>query len=150
SGWLRRDLIRRLERVTKLPVDRMMGEAPELAEMTQAAGQRFPGVPAAAEQGQPVRVLLVEDDAADAELTRLALQRCRTPNSVELASNGEEALQWMRATGGIAGFDLVLVDLKMPVVDGFELLDRLRNEYDLDQLAVTVLTNSDRFEDRER
>jgi CheY-like chemotaxis protein len=150
SGWLRRDLVRRLERVTKLPVDRVVGEPAEVAEEAQAAGQRFPGVPPAAEEGQPVRVLVVEDDAADAELTRLALQRCRTRNTVELASNGAEALDWMRGAGGAAAVDLVLVDLKMPVVDGFELLDQLRQEYDLDQLAVTVLTNSDRTEDRER
>ena len=52
--------------------------------------------------------------------------------------------------GGPAGVDLVLVDLKMPVIDGFELLERLRAEHDLEKLAVVVLTTSSRMEDRER
>jgi CheY-like chemotaxis protein len=136
--------------VTKLPLDRVAGEAPSFAEEALAAAQRFPGVPAAAEQGEAVRVLVVEDDESDAELTRLALDRCPTPNKVDVVGNGAEALEWLRGAGGAGGVDLVLVDLKMPVVDGFELLDRLRGEYDLEQLAVTVLTNSDRTEDRER
>ena len=44
----------------------------------------------------------------------------------------------------------MLVDLKMPVIDGFELLERLRAEHDLEKLAVVVLTTSSRMEDRER
>src|SRR5207302_4534789 len=137
-------------RVTKLPVDQVTGEAPEVAEKTLASRRRFPGVPAAGTAGEPVRVLVVEDDESDAELTQLALDRCPTPCSVEIVSNGAEAVEWLRNAGGLAGVDLVLVDLKMPVVDGFELLQRLTDDHDLTKLAVTVLTNSARAEDRER
>ena len=95
-------------------------------------------------------MLLVEDDDADAELTRLALERCPTPSTLDTVGDGAQAIDWLRAAGGAGATDLVLVDLKMPVVDGFELLERLGTEYDLDQLAVVVLTTSRRMEDRER
>jgi CheY-like chemotaxis protein len=145
SRWLRMDLPHRLERVTKLPVDHVIGEVPSSAEETQVAQVQFPGVRAAQIAG-PVRILLVEDNDEDAELTRLALQRCSTRNSVETVENGAAAIERLRP----ADVDLVLVDLKMPVVDGFQLLETLRRQHDLDRLAVVVLTNSDRMEDRQR
>ena len=95
-------------------------------------------------------MLLVEDDEDDAELTRLALARCATPNTLDTVGDGAQAIEWLRGAGGPSGVDLVLVDLKMPVIDGFELLERLRAEHDLEKLAVVVLTTSSRMEDRER
>jgi CheY-like chemotaxis protein len=150
SRWVRMDLSHRMERVTKLPVDHLAGEQPAVAEETLLTSVPFKGVPAAASPGEPVRVLLVEDDEADAELTRLALARCPTPSTIDVVGDGAQAVEWLRSAGGEAGADLVLVDLKMPIVDGFELLERLRTEHDLDQLAVVVLTTSSRMEDRER
>jgi CheY-like chemotaxis protein len=150
SRWLRRDLSHRLQRLTKLPVEEIAGEAPDAAETARLAELRFPGVPAAGDVGAPVRVLLVEDDEDDAELTRLALRRCPTPSTVETVGDGAAAIEWLRSAGGPTGVDLVLVDLKMPVMDGFELLERLRAEHDLAKLAVVVLTTSGRMEDRER
>jgi two-component system response regulator len=150
SRFLRLDLAHRLQRVTKLPVEEVAGEEPDAAETARLADLRFPGLPAAGEAGSPVRVLLVEDDEDDAELTRLALRRCPTPNELETVGDGAQAIEWLRTAGGADGVDLVLVDLKMPVMDGFELLDRLRAEHDLEQLAVVVLTTSARLEDRER
>ena len=150
SRFLRMDLAHRLERVTKLPVEEVEGEVPDSAETARLAELKFPGVPATSAAGAPVRVLLVEDDADDAELTRLALRRCPTPNEVETVGDGAQAIEWLRTAGGPDGVDLVLVDLKMPVMDGFELLERLRSEHDLEQLAVVVLTTSARLEDRQR
>jgi chemotaxis family two-component system response regulator Rcp1 len=150
SRWLRMDLAHRMQRVTKLPVEHVAGEEPDAAEEARLAALRFPGVPAAAGPGEPVRVLLVEDDEGDVELTRLALGRCTTPSTLEVVGDGAQAIEWLRAAGGPSGVDLVLVDLKMPVLDGFELLDRLRAEHDLEKLAVVVLTTSNRIEDRER
>ena len=80
SRFLRMDLAHRLQRVTKLPVEEVAGEEPDAAETARLAELQFPGVPAAGAAGAPVRVLLVEDDEDDAELTRLALKRCPTPN----------------------------------------------------------------------
>jgi two-component system response regulator len=150
SRWLRMDLAHRMQRVTKLPVEEIAGEEPEAAEEARLAALPFPGVPAAGAAGEPVRVLLVEDDEGDAELTRLALARCATPSTVETVGDGASALEWMRGAGSPVGADLVLVDLRMPVLDGFELLERLRAEHDLENLAVVVLTTSNRMEDRER
>jgi CheY-like chemotaxis protein len=150
SRWLRMDLAHRLQRVTKLPVEELVGEEPDVAEEARLARLKFPGVPAAGTAGEPVRVLLVEDDEADVELTRLALERCSTPSSLDVVGDGAQAVELVRAAGGSSGVDLVLVDLKMPVVDGFELLERLRGEHDLEKLAVVVLTTSSRMEDRER
>ncbi len=150
SRWVRMDLAHRMQRLTKLPVEEVAGEEPDAAEEERLAQLRFPGVPAAAGAGEAVRVLLVEDDGGDAELTRLALARCTTPSKLDTVGDGAQAIEWLRAAGGSAGVDLVLVDLKMPVLDGFELLERLRDEHDLEQLAIVVLTTSSRFEDRER
>lgn len=147
SRWIRMDLAHRLRRVTRLPVEEIAGTPPDAAEEARLL---FPGVPAAGTAGAPVRVLLVEDDEDDAELTRLALSRCPTPSTLEVVGDGAQALAWLHDAGGPAGADLVLVDLKMPVMDGFELLDRLRAEHDLEKLAVVVLTTSSRLEDRER
>lgn len=150
SRWVRMDLAHRLQRVTKLPVEEVAGEEPDAAEEARLAGLRFPGVPTAAAPGAPVRVLLVEDDEGDAELTNLALARCTTPNTLDTVGDGARAIEWLRSAGGPSGVDLVLVDLKMPVMDGFELLEQLRAEHDLEHLAVVVLTTSGRMEDRER
>jgi two-component system response regulator len=150
SRFLRMDLAHRLERVTKLPVEEVEGEEPDAAETARLAELKFPGVPATSAAGTPVRVLLVEDDEDDAELARLALRRCPTPNVLETVGDGAQAVEWLRTAGGPEGVDLVLVDLKMPVMDGFELLERLRAEHDLEKLAVVVLTTSARLEDRER
>ena len=149
SRWLRMDLPHRLARVTKLPVDHVIGEEPAFAEETRVAELPFPGVPSREAAG-PVQILLGEDNDEDAERTRLALQRCPTPNAVETVPNGAEAVERLRSADGGPGVDLVLVDLKMPVMDGFELLETLGRQHDLERLAVVVLTTSDRMEDRER
>ena len=144
------DLAHRLQRVTKLPVEEIAGEEPDAAEDGPAGRPPVPWPAGRRAAGEPVRVLLVEDDEDDAELTRLALARCPTPNTLDAVGDGAQALEWLRGAGGPAGVDLVLVDLKMPVIDGFELLERLRAEHDLEKLAVVVLTTSSRMEDRER
>jgi chemotaxis family two-component system response regulator Rcp1 len=151
SRWFRMDLAHRLQRATKLPVEEIAGEEPDAAEEARLAALQFPGLPAAAAPaGDPVRVLLVEDDEDDAELTRLALERCTTPSTLQTVGDGAQAVKWLNEAGGPAGVDLVLVDLKMPVMDGFELLERLRADHDLERLAVVVLTTSGRMEDRQR
>ena len=150
AKWLRMDLAHRMQRVTKVPVVEIAGEEPDEAEEARLAALRFPGVPAAGAAGVPVRVLIVEDDEGDAVLTRLALDRCPTANTHDMVGDGAQAIEWLRNAGGPSGVDLVLVDLRMPVLDGFELLERLTAEHDLDKLAVVVLTTSSRMEDRER
>lgn len=94
------------------------------------------------------RVLLVEDDPNDEALTRRALARAGVQAELVVARDGREALDYLHATGAHAGRDpgpqprLVLLDLKLPRVDGLEVLRRLRSEETTRLLPVVVLTSS--------
>jgi len=99
-----------------------------------------------------LRVLLVEDDEDHVFLVRRALRDLeRVAVTVEVASNGEQALEQL----GRARFDpgslphLILLDLRIPRVDGLEVLRRIRTDVALQSLPVVVLTSSERDDDRE-
>src|SRR6266516_3136966 len=84
----------------------------------------------------PINILLVEDDPSDVELTRRALQRAKLQNRVWIVADGVEALAFPRP-------DLVLLDLKLPNLDGRDVLMRIREEPRWQALPVVVLTASD-------
>jgi two-component system, response regulator len=99
-----------------------------------------------------LRVLLVEDDEDHVFLVRRALgDLAQVAVTVEVAGNGEQALEQL----GRARFDpgslphLVLLDLRIPRVDGLEVLRRVRADTGLQALPVVVLTSSERDDDRE-
>jgi two-component system, response regulator len=99
-----------------------------------------------------LRVLLVEDDEDHVFLVRRALRDLvEVAVTVEVAGNGEQALEEL----GRARFDpgslphLVLLDLRIPRVDGLEVLRRIRADTGLQALPVVVLTSSERDDDRE-
>ncbi len=100
-----------------------------------------------------VEVLLVEDSAEDAEMTLRALRKHHLANRLHHVKDGEEALAFLFATGTFAGRDpesgpkLVLLDLKLPKVDGHEVLRRLRSDERTRLTPVVVLTSSN--EDRD-
>ena len=93
-------------------------------------------------------ILLVEDNPDDQELTRLALSQCNIINEVVLVEDGAEALDYLFCTGSYASREnrptpaLVLLDLKLPKIDGIEVLRRLRNDPRTSLLPVVVLTSS--------
>jgi two-component system response regulator len=93
-------------------------------------------------------ILLVEDNPDDRELALLAFQEAGIPNQVITCSDGEEALEFLFATGAHAGRDtrvmpqVILLDLKLPKVDGLEVLKRLRADHRTRLLPVVVLTTS--------
>ena len=99
-------------------------------------------------------ILLVEDNPDDVKLTLKALERERIANSVEIATDGVEAIEYLFATGKFAGRDtsimpqVILLDLKMPRMDGLEVLQRIRSEEKTKLLPVVILTTSN--EDRDR
>jgi two-component system response regulator len=101
----------------------------------------------------PIELLLVEDSPRDAELTLLAFQDMRFANRVHLVRDGEEALEFVFATGRYAGRDVdnsprvVLLDLKLPKVDGLEVLRRIRADPRTRTLPVVVLTSSNQERD---
>jgi CheY-like chemotaxis protein len=89
-------------------------------------------------------ILLVEDNPDDEELTRLAFQESRLLNELVVARDGAEALDYLLDPDGIGHAlpNLVLLDLKLPKVDGLEVLKRLRQAPRTRLLPVVVLTTS--------
>ena len=93
-------------------------------------------------------ILLVEDNPDDADLTLRALKQQKILNEVLLARDGAEALDYLFGTGAYAGRDtsrmpqLVLLDLKLPKVDGLEVLGQLKANEESRTIPVVVLTSS--------
>ncbi len=101
-------------------------------------------------------ILLVEDDPADEALTIRALQDNCIGNEVVVAHDGAEALDYLFGTGSYAGRDVtdlpqvVLLDLKLPKIDGLEVLQRIRTDARTKYLPVVILTTSDEEDDLAR
>jgi len=143
SRWLKMDLPHRVERKFGRPVEHIEAGGP-----TDAPAPR----PAEADDAGPdigVMVLLVEDDPQDVELTKLALERSSVPHTIRVARNGASALEYMRANG-VSSVDVVILDLKMPVLDGFGFLEQAQSDVDLGSVDVVVLTTSSHESDRAR
>jgi two-component system response regulator len=99
-------------------------------------------------------ILLVEDNDDDAELTVLAFREARIPNPIVRASDGIEALDYLFARGGHAERDValtpvvVLLDLKLPRLNGIEVLTAIRADERTRHLPVVILTSSAEDVDR--
>jgi CheY-like chemotaxis protein len=99
-------------------------------------------------------ILLVEDNPDDVKLTLRALQKNNILNEVIVAEDGVEALDYLFGTGKFAGRgtdllpQVVLLDLKMPKMDGLEVLHRIRADERTKLLPVVVLTTSSEDKDR--
>lgn len=97
-----------------------------------------------------VDILLVEDNASDLELTLHALRKYRLTNNIEIARDGAEALDFL-----FSGDEhdpakpprLVLLDLKLPKVDGLEVLKRLKNDRRTQSIPIVILTSSNQERD---
>lgn len=92
------------------------------------------------------KVLLVDDQPLDLALTRQALKDCSIEHEIVAASDGAEGLNQL----GERRFDVVVLDLKMPKVDGFEVLAWMRTRPILSDTPVIVVSNSDLQVDRAR
>ena len=90
-------------------------------------------------------ILLVEDDADDEALTRRALEKNKVRNELVVAHDGQEALDYLRDASRLP--ELVLLDLKLPKIDGLEVLRRLRADERTKMLPVVVLTSSNEQRD---
>lgn len=94
-----------------------------------------------------ISILLVEDDPRDVELTVAALQENAVTNEVIVVRDGEEALDYLYGRGDFASREpgnpvAVLLDLKLPKVDGLEVLRRVKSDPTLKKVPIVMLTSS--------
>jgi chemotaxis family two-component system response regulator Rcp1 len=95
--------------------------------------------------GQPIQILLVEDNPGDVRLAVEALRGAKVRNQLHVVQDGVEAMSFLRQVGQYVGFprpDLVLLDLNLPRKDGREVLAEIKQDADLKRIPVVILTSS--------
>jgi chemotaxis family two-component system response regulator Rcp1 len=100
--------------------------------------------------GDPVNILLVEDNPADVRLTKEALIEGKVRNTMKVVKDGVEALAFLRQEGKYKDEilpDLILLDLNMPRMDGREVLEIIKNDHGLKRIPVVILTTSNDEQD---
>ncbi len=104
----------------------------------------------AQDDDRPITVLLVEDDPGDVLMTREAFEEYKMRNTLNVVSDGVEALAHLRREGEFADAampDLILLDLNLPRRDGRQVLAEIKNDPELCRIPVVVLTTSQAEED---
>ena len=102
---------------------------------------------------QEMDILLIEDNAEDVEITLRAFQKHHIANKIHVVRDGEEALECLFSTGRYAegsscqNIRLILLDLKLPKVDGLEILQKCKSDPRTRHIPVVVLTSSREEED---
>ena len=102
---------------------------------------------------KPLDILLVEDEVAHAELTKRAIRKAGNANRVHIVTDGEEAFDYLYNRGkyedkvkySLPG--LILLDIKLPGIDGVEVLKKIKEDPTLKRIPVIMLTTSEREED---
>ncbi|MFC9967015.1 response regulator [Nocardia ignorata] len=100
--------------------------------------------------GQPIDILLVEDDPGDELMTREAFEDNKIGNTLHVVRDGEEALDFLYRNGNYADAptpDLILLDLNLPRYDGRQVLEKIKADPELSPIPVVVLTTSAAEED---
>ena len=100
--------------------------------------------------GRPIEVLLIEDDPGDVLITRGAFEHHKIHNTLRVARDGQEGLDYLYQRGSHNGAtrpDLILLDLNLPKYDGHQLLEKIKSDPELCHIPVIVLTTSAAEED---
>src|SRR6266481_5769504 len=124
----------------------LMGSKPYSGSIAQSSGSRHIGVEMITDRST---VLLAEDDPDDVLLTQVAFERARLANPLQVVRDGEEAIAYLSGEGAFSDRNrfpipiLLLLDLQMPKVDGFQVLEWLRTEPISRQMTVAIMTSSD-------
>lgn len=101
--------------------------------------------------GRPMEILLVEDDLLQARLTIEALRLGKVQHRMTLVRNGQEALDFIFQRGPFAQAprpDLILLDLRLPKMDGLDVLREIREDLELKSLPIVIMTSSQEEQDR--
>lgn len=104
----------------------------------------------ATDLGRPIEILLVEDSAGDVRLTREAFKDAKVLNTLHVARDGAEAMDFLHRRNGYADAprpDLILLDLNMPRMNGLEALKAIKEDPELARIPVVELTTSDAEKD---
>lgn len=102
---------------------------------------------------RPIDMLLVEDDASDIKLTLRVFERAKLHNPIQVVHDGEEALAYLHRRPpfqNVSHFpypDLVLLDLRMPKIDGFQVLKTMKADPAINGIPIIILTSSRDDED---
>ena len=105
------------------------------------------------DEKEELNILLVEDNPGDIRLIVETMSDGFMPHRINIARDGEEAVDYLKGRGEFAGREtpgLVLLDLKIPKKDGFEVLEEIRKDPNLASLPVVILTSSEAEEDVKR
>ena len=100
--------------------------------------------------GQPIEILMVEDNPGDVRLTQEALREGKVRNHIHVLTDGVEALAYLRRQGRYANAsrpDVILLDLNLPKKDGREVLAEIKVDPNLLRIPVVILTSSEAEED---
>ena len=101
---------------------------------------------------EPIKILLVEDDPADQKLIKASLKNQKVANDLTIVNSGEEGIDCLRGHDGDCGNgryrpDLILLDLNMPGMGGKEFLRRIKEDENLKEIPVVILTTSESEKD---
>jgi CheY-like chemotaxis protein len=102
---------------------------------------------------EPARILIVEDEPAHAELTERAIRKAGNANGIDVVADGEQALDYLFHRGNYTDAKkypspgLILLDIKLPGIDGIEVLKKIKEDPLLRRIPVIMLTTSERDED---
>jgi CheY-like chemotaxis protein len=99
---------------------------------------------------KPIEILLVEDNPGDVRLTREALRDAKVNNTMAVAGDGMKAIAFLRREGEYAQAtrpDLILLDLNLPRMNGFEVLDVIKEDPEFKRIPVVILTTSQAEQD---